>query len=1428
MATTVQDLDRTFLDLPTDESVPFETAEFLAELATGRRMDWPALLESERVLIVSEAGMGKTFECQHQQQKLWAEGRSAFFVELAELARDPLERQFSPEERQRFDNWKAAQTERAYFFLDSVDELKLTQRSFEKTLKQFAAALGDNLGRACVVVTTRPTALDLNVVRARLPLPPAPSVFVPEDHFANVAMSVKKKSAGRSTPEWRFVALSALEEKQMLVLAAAQGVSDPEALLEAVNAHHAHDFARRPLDFLELCGDWKAHGRIRTHCEQVDSSIDIKLRARSDRPERTQLSSQRARDGAARLALAALLSRKLTLWHSTDNDRGRGDIPLDPAKVLDDWSGDEVKTLLERPLFGFATYGRVRFHNRSIIEFLAAERLKLLVDRGLPIRTLMRLLFATTPEGQRIVKPTFEPVTAWLAPHIAPILSELLEHEPSVLLRYGDPGSLNIELRAQALEQYVHMYGAGGWRGQRIPDLQVQRLAASELGEVVARLWSSGITNPEVREVLLELIGAGQMFGYADIAYDVANTPGNDARDRLNGLLALAELQDLRLSTLLDLIASSSPDWPEELMRSVVVHLFPQHLSVPQLVKVLARLAPKSRDIGGISTLLPSTITQAKLEPSVLAKLQHGLMELVSSSCHWHDQYYRVTSGRHDLVPALLVVCRRRLEMGETGSELFDATALAGTLANDDYHVTDDLKALRSTLSDAPNQVRAGVFLAHDHLVTKHYPKDDCKPFLRLHQFQSHGTYQIELPKDAGWLLEMLSDASMPLSDREIALEIALNYSGDCADRLAWLKQLVVVSRNNDALQKRATEYLHALENPGPPPAWLIESEKRQETSRRKHAKGVASWKQFWRDLNNDPEAAFSESRIDNTAWNLWRAMEKDSQDHSFSGWNRGFLDRVFGDGMADRVKAALAAVWRKDKPTLASERPADQRNTYLMRWRMGLAGLHAESEDNSWASKLTAEEANLACRYALLELNRLPPWLEAIAKVHPTAVDATIGSQLRDELEDTGAKHSMILQEVSHASSTVIALLLGRVRSWLKASLAREGPSALGVDKVKLAARLVLKHGNDEDVAYMKATGMSKLQGSTESSEVLFWLPILAHMDPGVCVDEMERLAGAIQPAQQSQVVGWFSSLFGHRSDLDLSKFTAQPELLLRLVRLANRHVRFEDDLQHDGVFSPGPRDHAQHARDVLGSALLNIKGVGAWSIKMQFADDPEVAHYRDRIRTVALEKLAEEWDTVVLNEVDVVRLEREHDYSPTNRLEMAALLDARLADVEDLLLQDDSPRELWATVKIERLLRRALAAELRKMARATYLVNQESVTSDEKETDIRLASTAAHLEAVVELKIGDNDYSLADLQEALHAQLVGKYMQPEHRRAGCLLISIATDRCWKDPDTGSRIKFEEVIARLNAEAKALEANLGYGAFLTVRGLDLRPQKRL
>ena len=91
--------------------------------------------------------------------------------------------------------------------------------------------------------------------------------------------------------------------------------------------------------------------------------------------------------------------------------------------------------------------------------------------------------------------------------------------------------------------------------------------------------------------------------------------------------------------------------------------------------------------------------------------------------------------------------------------------------------------------------------------------------------------------------------------------------------------------------------------------------------------------------------------------------------------------------------------IWRAESPTCASERPADQRNTYLVRWQLGLAAIYAEAEDPGWARQLTEEEARLAARFALVEINGLPAWLDSLIDAHSHAVDTIIGQELTWEL---------------------------------------------------------------------------------------------------------------------------------------------------------------------------------------------------------------------------------------------------------------------------------------------------------------------------------------------------------------------------------------------------------------------------------------------
>src|SRR5690606_21504786 len=126
-----------------------------------------------------------------------------------------------------------------------------------------------------------------------------------------------------------------------------------------------------------------------------------------------------------------------------------------------------------------------------------------------PVRSIKRLLFTTTTQGDESVKPSLRPVAAWMALRDDAIFEEVLRREPDVLLNFGDPESLSPAQRQRALRAYVELHSAGGWRGLRVPSVQLHRFAADDLEPEVKRLWEGGIENHEIREILLTLIGLG-------------------------------------------------------------------------------------------------------------------------------------------------------------------------------------------------------------------------------------------------------------------------------------------------------------------------------------------------------------------------------------------------------------------------------------------------------------------------------------------------------------------------------------------------------------------------------------------------------------------------------------------------------------------------------------------------------------------------------------------------------------------------------------------------------------------------------------------------------------------------------------------------------------------------------------------------------
>ncbi len=1110
---------RTFRDLSEKDVADIQSASTLARMGWSGDFGWDELLKSSRILIVSEAGAGKTFECRGQQEALWFKGEPAFFLELAALSREDVKNLLSADEETRFNAWLRAQSETATFFLNSIDELGLTLGSFDQALKRLGKALAGQLGRARIVITTRPIPVDQQIIQRHLPIPPTAAEVSAEafaDHVMSRDQGQQQGQKNDGLKPWRNVGLMPLSKEQIRAMAVLECVADPDAMLADIQRGDAEEFTQRPQDLIELCADWRDHQRIRTHREQVESNIETKLKPRTDRREKAQLAPDRAMEGASRIALAAVLTRKLTLRYSAESDTvALSEAALDPSKILTNWVDLEQATLLERSLFGFATYGRVRFHHRSVIEYLAARRLDALLGQPqpVPIKSVKRLLFTKTAQGENVVRPSMRPVAAWLSLWRDSIYEEVRDREPAVLLNYGDPQSLRPNQRVETLKAYVERFGKGGWRGHHISRIQVHRFASCDLGPTVASLWSVGIENREVRDLILEFIEAGKLTDCADIAYSRAIDPKVDARERISALDALVALDDPRLPQLAEATEADTALWPDGLVRSALLSLFPKHLGTDRLCRILRRVREPNKSVGDLSWQLPRLIEDGGLRPASVEELRDGLTELVASGAEWNkNKWPHVQAKRPDLLSSLMVACILQFRSGLATQALLRSSVLALRFSKEDHIRDEPTRELRQHLANASSAARETAFWAGDAFFQGLHAAQDA--WHRLYALTHQGAITLIAHKDRKWIRTYLSDPSKEVAEREMMLYAEMidlpHESQTYEEHIQGLKAFVSDS----------PYLLGIIDNRLKPPQRDAELQRmdqehaeRQREQQREEAEAHNSWVEFWQEIANNPDTVFGPDRAENTAWNLWRAMAPAGYQSRASGWNRRFIEQQFDKDVADRLRATLMAMWRKDTPTLRSERPESEKNTTLLRWQLGLAAIAAEAEDPQWASKLSDQEARLAARYAPLELNGFPSWLEALIEAHPSAVDAVLGQELSLTLREplNANDHPIFLQNIRHASAGVAALFVPRIRAWLgqNESDKDESENTAAERRLAQAIDVLQRSGDIETAKHLEALATRELAGGLNGPLVAVWFPILLQLNPAAGVDALSMACG-------------------------------------------------------------------------------------------------------------------------------------------------------------------------------------------------------------------------------------------------------------------------------------------------------------------------------
>lgn len=452
------ELNRTFSDFHEDidpEQIDFNSS--FASFVVGGT-PWEKLLRSRCVVILAEAGSGKTWELKSQAQVLRGVKRFAFFIALESLAQNSLDKCLTQDDKTIFRSWLKGSSEDAVFFLDAVDEAKLATRyAFEKALQSFSEGIDPRArNRVKVVVSSRITGWRSREDRQNLlNLLDLPKDARTESERGNIKDIDDTGEESENVAALRVVTLDLLTHQQIQKLADDKIPEHSSEFLEALDESDAWSFARRPQDVIRLARYWNVSGGLGSLTELLEFDIHSRLQElEPDRQRDSELADRQLRCGAEALAAAAVLGKTLPISLEADVPDPLTAFSILPSRELPGWTSKQRGDLLNRALFDPAAFGLVRFHHRSATDYLAACWLDNLLASELSIHETLSLFFARSL-GEEVLIPSRAAVVCWLACRDniwnRRIREKLIAIAPDALLSHGDVGQLDVATRKALL-----------------------------------------------------------------------------------------------------------------------------------------------------------------------------------------------------------------------------------------------------------------------------------------------------------------------------------------------------------------------------------------------------------------------------------------------------------------------------------------------------------------------------------------------------------------------------------------------------------------------------------------------------------------------------------------------------------------------------------------------------------------------------------------------------------------------------------------------------------------------------------------------------------------------------------------------------------------------------------------------------------------
>ena len=1344
------------------------------------------LLKQPLTLVLGEARSGKTTEFQLATEKLNQKGRYAFFLRLEDLKDinssnlKAIVYVLEVEAEEMFQKWLASDKE-AIFFLDAVDEAKLQNpNNYKRAIRTFHRLLRPHLNRCKVVISCRITEW-----RPRSDMPTLERLY-----------SALKKESGddfdnQNVQEVQIVKLCPLDESQVKKIAQFRGLTHEKAskFLDELKSAGAVDFAGRPGDAIGLADLWKQQDRLGTLTEITEQDIQRKLQEESEIYE-ARLSIEKARHGVERLAAAASLCGQSAFRFAPPEEDINEALPaLDPYELLPEWDREDVEALLRRPIFDEATYGRVRFHTRTVSEYLSASWLKKRHQEGCPAKEIINIFFATR-YGKTVIRRKFSSIAAWLAPHIPELLEEICRHNPEVLPDEGDPQRLPVDIKKKILKAFVRRYSDRAYPGFWYDFQKLKRFAEPGLADCIKDLLKDPSTTTGAKELLLNLVETGKIPGCNNELVLIALDEEEDSSVRVSALLALKIYKAQKELERIHHYLEAASDIPQDLYAWAVYTLYPEVIGPEKLFEFI-RDIPERQFSGTTSLKKPlQEILENESDKKRLKILISGLWLLIKDS---HANQTE-SPGEHSwLIEPLGKGLFNWFHIrGENFEELFDALDYFGEKYAVEYHDRKLVSKIKEAFSQGSPALRRKYFRHCFDIFAQKYQRDE----IYWPSFPSSYEVFDLVFDDLNWLIEdalKTEDAKYRFTAFDAAVRVCLSEKERCKDPRQKLNPVIQeYPELNEHLEKMLT-----------PP--VNQHELASRTQKLEERQQIISFQQNILPHIRKIEAGTDERRLTY----IFKYLQSITQARIPVHLNA--LTPIIGEKGVSAFRSGLIKFLERWEPD----------NERRLGDEMALLGVKIAIEEGLSFESLEEAKVLKLTKLALKEFE-LPEWFKKLFEIHTDIVLAHIKPFIFKELNEV-EKHTPNSERRYPSFFVNIIRVLPEVIELIKDDLFEWAKSHMPLTE-NTRSHIVEAFSYESCRALLVPLAAEYFREKTLIHiDDVFWLALWLQVDAMKAIDWLETTLRKLEPRQADDIILHLAnSLYRHGEG---TGFQGRPDYftvpaLSRLIKIVFDHIRFEDDIEREGTWTPNKRDHAEDFRNKLVERLASIPGKDSYNALIEIRKNTARKSVKDWLLKTVEEKVERE-SPLSWSGQAVLDFEKAHEHDPQTVDDLFLVVLKRLNEIKEKLETGDySLRELFHEKTDEDLLQKYIAERLEELSRGRYSVVRETEVDNKKKPDIRLL----HLNlppVSIEVKWA-HKWSINKMEGSLLNQLVGQYLKAADSTHGVFLVVNAK------PDlNGKRSSFDNVIEHLSSKAKEIESMHPSVARLEVVGIDLTLDKK-